>query len=668
MAGSAEGTTVADVPRDVDDGLLEKRFAWLSVALGGWIVVGVFLVVRALNLGLVTDVGISPWHAAGYGGIVALAVVCLAFVVRASRRGIPWRRALPPHHGTLGAGLVVLLAYIVVDVAWREGVGIEPGIESGFAPSRILLLVGLVLVAVGPLRAAVLDRSDAVGARAALPAALSAGLVLAVVSVPGALHPAVNPWLEGAPDVPDDDGEIWLMDADGSHQTRLITTPDGEEVTFPVWSPDAKQLAFVRWTGFHGDDLGDADIWIANADGSGQRLLAAGEGWQWLPRWSPDGASVAFTAESRGGPWMTTGPRGPETGFGPLGPGFGGSSVGNRPDADLMLIAADGSSPPSPVTDAPGDDRSGSWSPDGSRLAFDATRDGNTEIYVVDVDGSNATRLTENPSEDWAASWSPDGSRIAFASDRTGIAQIWVMPAEGGEPVQLTDLPNAHNGPAWSPDGRRIVYQAWADGEQQIWSMVGDGSDKRNLSDNPGAVDAAWDGSWGPDGRIAFTRSGHPPASSHPIARQDLGVVSMVLQALAAAVVAVVLIAIRPPFGSFAILLGVATALAASQFDHWRFVPAALVAGVAVDLLVRLAPEQRRAHAAAAGTAVAVVASAAATVIVTTDLGWTPTLLLGVAFAAGAGGWGLAGLVRPRGAEHADATTVAPASSATPDP
>jgi Tol biopolymer transport system component len=655
MASVAEGMSVADAPREVGhEGPATGRATWLSLGLGAWIVVGVFVVVRALNLGLADDVGISPWHVVGYGGIGALALVCVGFVGFARRRGIGWRDALPRHHGTLGAGLVVLLVYIVVDVGWREGVGIGPGIEEGFAPSRILLLVGVVLVAVGPFRAAVLGGSAA-GVLGALPAVLSAGLVLALVSVPGALHPAVNPWLERAPDVPDDDGEIWLMGADGSHQTRLITTPDGEQVTFPVWAPDAKRLAFVRWTGFHGDDPGDADVWIANADGSGQRPLAAGEGWQWLPRWSPDGASIAFTAESRGGPMMTTGPLGPETGFGPLGPGFGDVAVGDRPDADLMVIAADGASPPLPITDAPGDDRSGSWSPDGRRLAFDATRDGNTEIYVVDVDGSNPIRLTDNPAEDWSPSWSPDGSRIAFASDRTGIAQVWVMPADDGEPVQLTDLPHAHNGPAWSPDGTRIAYQEWVDGEQQIWSMAADGSDKRSLSDSPGTFDSMWDGSWGPDGRIAFWRGSHPPASDQPIAREDLGVVSMLLQALAAAVVALVLIAIRPPFGSFAVVLGVATALAASQFDQWRFVPAAIIAGLAVDLIVRLAPEGHRAHAAAAGMAVAVVLSAAATVVVTASLGWSLTLLFGVAFAAGAAGWGLAGLVRPRRAEPAEA-------------
>ena len=48
-----------------------------------------------------------------------------------------------------------------------------------------------------------------------------------------------------------------------------------------------------------------------------------------------------------------------------------------------------------------------SWSPDGSKIAFDSDRDGNCEVYVMDADGSNQTHLTNNPAEDWVLSWSP---------------------------------------------------------------------------------------------------------------------------------------------------------------------------------------------------------------------------------------------------------------------
>ena len=69
-------------------------------------------------------------------------------------------RSFPAGLGSLGAGVLVLLAYVVLDVAWREGVGIEFGIDNAIAPSRVLLLVGLALVSMAALRASLLAGSD----------------------------------------------------------------------------------------------------------------------------------------------------------------------------------------------------------------------------------------------------------------------------------------------------------------------------------------------------------------------------------------------------------------------------------------------------------------------------------------------------------------------------
>lgn len=622
----------------------DPRFAWLAFGLAAWVIGGVFLVARALNQGLATDVGLSPYHVIAYTGLLALAVVCVALVVRAARAGRGWRQAFPPGHGTLGAGLLTVLAYIVVDVAWREGVGIRPGIEGSFAPSRILLLVGLVLIALGPLRSAVLSSAAGI---ARLPAVLSAGLVLALASIPGAFHPAVNPWLESPPEISQDNSEIWLMDADGSHQTRLIEASDGIELTLPAWSPDGSRIAFSRWHGVKSNEVGDADVWIANADGSGQRALAGGEGWQWLPRWTPDGAFVSYTQEAQGGPRMSTGPVGRDTGFGPLGPGFDAGSAAARPEADLWRVRVDGTTSAQPIVVAPGDDRSGSWSPAGDRVALDTTRDGNTEIYVFNADGSNAVRLTTNPAEDWAPAWSPDGTRIAFTSDRTGIGQIYVMAADGSNVTQLTDLAD-NIGPCWSPDGSRITFHSWRTDEGEIWSMAADGTDLRNLGRSASTSEFVWDGSWGPDGRIAFARAAYPPASANRLVREDLEVASLLIQAAVLALMAIILVSIGSPFGSFALVMGIATALAASQFDQWRFVPAAVLGGLLVDLLVRLAPGPRKALVAAVSAPVVLVLGFAATVLTTTGIGWTPTLVLGVAFAGGVIGWAMTGLVRPR--------------------
>jgi len=71
-----------------------------------------------------------------------------------------------------------------------------------------------------------------------------------------------------------------------------------------------------------------------------------------------------------------------------------------------------------------------SWSPDGSKITFSSDIDGNDEIYVMNADGSNQTRITNNDAEDWYPSWSPDGSKIAFTSERDGDFEIYVMNAD----------------------------------------------------------------------------------------------------------------------------------------------------------------------------------------------------------------------------------------------
>ena len=78
------------------------------------------------------------------------------------------------------------------------------------------------------------------------------------------------------------------------------------------------------------------------------------------------------------------------------------------------------------------------WSPDGRKIAFQSTRDGNREIYVMNADGSEKRNLTRNPAKDGRPSWSPDGRRIAFVSDRDGRLEAHVMNADGSGQRSLT--------------------------------------------------------------------------------------------------------------------------------------------------------------------------------------------------------------------------------------
>ena len=630
-----------------EQGTADGRFAWLTVLLAAWILGGGLLVVFALFNGLTNDVGISPYHSLFLSGILALGVLCLILVIRAVRAGRPWHRAFPQDYGSVGLGAILLAAWPIVDIGWREGVGIdEQSIEGPLAPSRLLVPIGLTLVAASPLRAAM---------RSALPgsgrwAMVASGAVITMTLGIAGFQPSQSPWLETAINPPDDDAEIWVMDADGGHQTRLIEAVDGYVMGSPAWSPDGTEIAYTRTKSPERYTIccDDIDIWLAAADGSDQRPLIEGPDWQWLPHWSPDGEWIVYTVDPPGGVGQNAGLRAPV--FGPgQGPGFDQPQT-VASNADVWRVRVDGSGAPERLTDDPADDRAGAWASDGLHILFDSTRqEGRTGVYVMDPDGGNVTRATFL-GDDWGASWSPDATRIAFHSNPDGEgADIYVTtyPDVGQPPLRLTQEPGNDMSPVWSPDGTRIAFGSGREDRLEIWSMAIDGSDLQNLTRTAGPFESLTLGgeSWGPDGRILFERGSPAPAWTDRLVRQDLGVTGTLFTAIMLAIVIVVLVRLRAPFGAVAIVMGATTVFGAFASDGWRFVPAALIGGLIVDVLIRLAPPARKASVGAAGAAALMVLGAGATVILTSGLGWTPTLLLGVTLACAAIGWGLGALV-----------------------
>src|SRR2546422_5354740 len=99
---------------------------------------------------------------------------------------------------------------------------------------------------------------------------------------------------------------------------------------------------------------------------------------------------------------------------------------------------ADGSNP-TRLTQGGAVDQLPTWSPDGTRIAFQTNRDGNNEVYVIDVGGSNTTNLTQSPASDEFPAWSPGGDKIAFRSDRDGNGEIYVINVDGTQPTRLTN-------------------------------------------------------------------------------------------------------------------------------------------------------------------------------------------------------------------------------------
>jgi TolB protein len=137
--------------------------------------------------------------------------------------------------------------------------------------------------------------------------------------------------------------------------------------------------------------------------------------------------------------------------------------------ADLHKISAD-----TVLEGAP------AFAPDGSRIAYVSTRDGNAEIYAMDTDGRNAARLTTDPQADDQPSFTQDGRQVVFQSARAaGKPQIFIMNADGSGVQQLTHDSVPCLSPTVSPDGLTIAYVTTRDKSYHIWLMSRDGSNQR---------------------------------------------------------------------------------------------------------------------------------------------------------------------------------------------
>ena len=139
-------------------------------------------------------------------------------------------------------------------------------------------------------------------------------------------------------------------------------------------------------------------------------------------------------------------------------------------------------------------------------IAFHSNSVGNTEVYVMNPDGSDQTRLTIDPRVDQQPDISPDGRHIVFCSTRItgtnpeGDLEIFVMDADGTNVRQLTFNGTGINDawPRWSPNGKQIVFHSNVDGNFEIYIINADGSDLTRVTFYPGLEQFP---EWSPNGK-----------------------------------------------------------------------------------------------------------------------------------------------------------------------
>ena len=263
--------------------------------------------------------------------------------------------------------------------------------------------------------------------------------------------------------------DIYLIPSTGGEPTRL--TENGKN-SMPRWSPDGNSIAYVK------NVEGKSQITVMDLESKNQRKICnyevsnASLGVSTVGNnilWSPDGSKIAFLATLE--PYdkdakIKVIDRFQYKAF------FGNSDMRRR---HIFTVSPLGQEQPEQITFGDYDEHSFTWSPDSKEIAFVSNRTENPDlnmhldIYAVDIKTKKIRRITENVGAEYYPTYSPCGKKIAYLATSRGNTSnestpedrhIWVVNSDGSNPVDLVREYDRSCGgpPQWTPDGENILF------------------------------------------------------------------------------------------------------------------------------------------------------------------------------------------------------------------
>jgi serine/threonine protein kinase len=295
-----------------------------------------------------------------------------------------------------------------------------------------------------------------------------------------------------------DNGTVAVFRVDlQSREKQQITFPeDGAHDLGASWSFEGDQIVFSRVQG------GAGEIWLTSAEGTDARPLVADEFNNTAASFLPNGQHVVFTSNRDSGMdnvWAVHIPSGELSQLTTGGGKDWYSSVSGQGmvaytrwshQTDLHTVnVATGED--KRLTEWTEDNFVARYAPHGDRIAYQSTRTGNAEIWIIDPESPAERNLTDHEADDLLPAWSPSGKEIAFLSDREGVMNLWIVNADGsGRPERLSeqkiDIPSTVWAVSlsirWTPDGQSIGYIKTDHQGTSLWTIDRSGSaDAKNV-------------------------------------------------------------------------------------------------------------------------------------------------------------------------------------------